>query len=114
MPRTTIAPSSRPWRYLAALLTATLLLGGCSVYKINIQQGNYLDDKTIARLETGMTRSQVRFVLGTPMIADSFHEDRWDYVFYIRQGRSGDVRRRHVVVYFDGDSVSRVEDGGWS
>ncbi len=95
---------------IAALAAVALLLGGCSVYRINIQQGNYLDDKSIGQVETGMTRSQVRFVLGTPMVADSFHDNRWDYVFYFRNGRSGETLRRHIVVYFDGDSVSRIED----
>ncbi len=114
MHRPATLPSPRPLRLLAVALLSCLLLGGCSIYRINIQQGNYLDDKTIARVEVGMSRSQVRFVLGTPMVADSFHQDRWDYVFYFRSGRTGDVRKRHVVVFFDGDSVSVIEDGGWT
>ncbi len=92
-----------------ATLAACLALAGC-VYKINIQQGNYLDDEMIADVAPGMTRSQVRFLLGTPMVADSFHADRWDYVFYFRHGKSGNERRRHVTVYFDGDSVARIDE----
>lgn len=56
-----------------------------------------------------MTRSQVQFLLGTPMVADSFHRDRWDYAYYFRQGRSKDVQQRWLVVYFDGDLVERIE-----
>ncbi len=115
MHRPSSLPAKRRTLPLAVILLAvSAMLGGCSIYRINIQQGNYLDDETISRVETGMSRSQVRFVLGTPMVADSFHQDRWDYVFYFRSGRTGDVRQRHVVVFFEGDSVVRVEDGGWS
>ena len=56
-----------------------------------------------------MTRSQVQFLLGTPMVADSFHRDRWDYAYYFRQGRSRDVDRRWLVVHFDSDRVARIE-----
>jgi len=55
-----------------------------------------------------MTRSQVRFLLGTPMIDDPFHRDRWDYVYYLRVGRDGASFKRWVSVFFDGDYVSRV------
>ena len=85
-----------------------LALGAC-VYRIDIQQGNLLEDTDIAQIEVGMTRSQVQFLLGTPMISDSFHRDRWDYAYYLRLGRSPDVERRWVVVYFENDRDARVE-----
>ncbi|MGD9292932.1 MAG: outer membrane protein assembly factor BamE, partial [Gammaproteobacteria bacterium] len=56
-----------------------------------------------------MTRSQVRFLLGTPMVEDLFNSNRWDYVYYLKIGRSGDVYRRHFVVYFEGDEAVRIE-----
>ena len=60
------------------------LLSACFLkpYKIDVQQGNFLDQEMVAKLKPGMTRSQVRFLLGTPLIADPFHPDRWDYVYY--------------------------------
>jgi len=61
------------------------------------------------QIEVGMTRSQVQFLLGTPMVADSFHRDRWDYAYYLRKGRSSDVARRWVVVYFENDRVSKID-----
>jgi outer membrane protein assembly factor BamE len=79
------------------------------VYRIDIQQGNLLDDEDIAQVEVGMTRSQVQFLLGTPMVSDSFHRDRWDYTYYLRRGRSPDADRRWLVVYFDNDRVERIE-----
>jgi outer membrane protein assembly factor BamE len=89
-------------------LLVTLSLSAC-VYRIDVQQGNLLDDEDVGQVQVGMTRSQVQFLLGTPMIADSFHRDRWDYAYYLRRGRSNDVVQRWIVVYFDEDRVARVE-----
>jgi outer membrane protein assembly factor BamE len=87
---------------------ASLALAAC-VYRIDIQQGNLLDEEDVNQVDLGMTRSQVQFLLGTPMIADSFHRDRWDYAYYYRRGRSPDAARRWVVVYFENDRVQRIE-----
>ena len=91
---------------LAAL--AALALTAC-VYRIDIQQGNLLDENDINQVDLGMTRSQVQFLLGTPMVSDSFHRDRWDYAYYYRRGRSPDADRRWVVVYFQNDRVQRID-----
>ncbi len=89
-------------------LGALLTCGGC-VYRINIQQGNFLKPEDIDRVQTGMTHSQVRFLLGTPMVRDSFDTDRWDYYYYLVKGHSRHKETRHVVVQFSNDKVARVE-----
>lgn len=98
--------SLRPIRFAALLLA--LCLSAC-VYKIDVQQGNLIDTDKIDQVEVGMTRKQVQFLLGTPMVSDTFHRDRWDYAYYLRHGRSDDVARRWFVVYFDGDRVARLD-----
>ena len=90
---------------LALILLAA---AGC-VYRIDIQQGNLLEEDVIEQVELGMTRSQVQFLLGTPMIADSFHQDRWDYTYYFRQGRSRDIDQRWLIVFFENDAVVRID-----
>jgi len=93
---------------LASLLT----LGGLSgcVHRINIQQGNFLDTEDIDRVAVGMTRVQVRALLGTPMVADPFVTNRWDYVYYLKLGRWEQAQQRHFIVYFDTtDKVERVD-----
>lgn len=87
---------------------AALALTAC-VYRIDIQQGNLLDENDINQVDLGMTRSQVQFLLGTPMVSDSFHRNRWDYAYYYRRGRSPDADRRWVVVYFENDRVQRID-----
>ncbi len=98
----------RPAAIAAAALVAALA-AGC-IYRMDIQQGNLLDVEQVEQLEVGMTRSQVRFLLGTPMVTDSFDAGRWDYVYSLRRGHSRDVERRHLIVWFEGDRVTRIEE----
>lgn len=95
-------------RRLFVLGFCALALAAC-VYRVDIQQGNLLKDKDISQVEVGMTRSQVQFLLGTPMVADSFHRERWDYAYSLRKGREQEIERRWIVVYFENDRVSKIE-----
>ena len=88
------------------LLGASISLASGCVYRINIQQGNFLDQAAVDTVKPGMTRSQVRYLLGTPMVADSFDKERWDYIYYLKKGRSRHVDSRRVTVYFEGDKVA--------
>lgn len=90
------------------VILAMLVLASACVYQAALSQGNLLDQEDIDQLEVGMTRSQVRFLLGTPMIDDPFHEDRWDYVYYLRIGREKATFKRWLSVYFEEDVVSEV------
>ena len=83
-------------------------LGTFKPYRIDIQQGNFLSADMVAQLKTGMTREQVRFVLGTPLVTDVFHADRWDYVYY-REFGSGRKDRRRLSVFFEDNKLSRFE-----
>src|SRR5437588_376281 len=74
-----------PLGAFTALLLASAL--SACVYRMNIQQGNYLEGKTVDQLQVGMTRSQVRYLLGTPLVPAVFDKDRWDYVYYFKHGR---------------------------
>ena len=94
-----------PSAVLATLLVS-LALDGC-VYRMDIQQGNFLEGKTVDRLEVGMTRTQVRFLLGTPMVPDIFDKDRWDYLYYFKRGRLSRPAQRHLAVFFKEDKVAR-------
>lgn len=95
-------------QHLTLVLVAALMSSGC-VYRINIQQGNYLDQVAVNQVKEGMTRSQVRYLLGTPMVADSFNKERWDYIYYLKKGRTRHVDSRRVTVYFDGEKVAKLD-----
>jgi outer membrane protein assembly factor BamE len=102
-------------------LAGLLVLGGCEAlqrtdsfmgiitpYRIDIVQGNAVTKEQAALLRPGLTRLQVRDVLGTPLVTDPFHASRWDYIFTLR--RPGALpQRRSVVIFFDGDVVKSVE-----
>src|SRR5438132_14345513 len=90
------------------LLAAGTLLSGC-VYRMNIQQGNYLEGRTVDQLQVGMTRSQVRYLLGTPMVPDAFDKERWDYLYFFKKGRLRKPEERHLIVFFKEDKVDKFE-----
>jgi len=92
---------------LIVTLTALLLASGC-VYQAALSQGNLLDQEDVDQVEVGMTRGQIRFLLGTPMIDDPFHDNRWDYVYFLRIGRDKAIFKRWVSVYFEDENVSEI------
>ena len=79
------------------------------IYRVDIQQGNAVDREMLDQLEIGMDRRKVRFILGTPLLADPFHQDRWDYVYSFRTGSEPAVRQR-VSLHFVDDRLARIED----
>jgi outer membrane protein assembly factor BamE len=94
-----------------ALLTSCQyvpMIPGITPYKIDIQQGNYVTQDMVAKLKPGMSKSQVRFALGTPLVVDAFHNDRWDYIYVLQKG--GQVREhRRIIVLFEQDKLLRIE-----
>jgi outer membrane protein assembly factor BamE len=106
---------------ISCALASALALGGCEAlqrtdslfgfitpYRIDIVQGNAITKEQAAALKPGLTRLQVRDLLGTPLMSDPFHAARWDYIFTLRRPNTA-VQRRSVVVVFDGDLVKSVE-----
>lgn len=84
------------------------MLPGLTPYRIDIQQGNYVTQDMLDKVKPGMSKAQVRFALGTPLIVDAFHSDRWDYVYELKKkGRI--VEHRRMVVQFADDKLVRIE-----
>jgi outer membrane protein assembly factor BamE len=81
---------------------------GLTPYKIDIQQGNFVSQEMLAQLKPGMSKEQVRFVLGTPLLADIFHSERWDYVYW-REAPSGKREQRRLAVFFADGKLERVD-----
>lgn len=84
------------------------ILPGLGPHKIDIQQGNVVTQDMVAKLKPGMTRSQVRFALGTPLVVDPFHSDRWDYV-YVMQKKGKVVEQRRIIAVFKDDKLTHIE-----
>jgi len=102
------AAAHRPGhKLLAGLLVSVLLLAGC-VYRLPIQQGNHLDHEKIAQVKPGMTRAQVRFLLGTPIVPGAFDNDRWDYTYYLKLRRLQVPKTLHATIFFKDDVVDHV------
>ncbi len=120
-----LSPSKRllRWRMLALTVLVTLIATGCSTkvddtqrtmmnsifrpYVPDIVQGNFISSEQYAKLEVGMSREQVRQILGTPLLASYFHANRWDYVFEFKRLSEKISKERRVTVFFDGDKVTK-------
>src|SRR5882762_10416919 len=102
-------PLRRTLRPLAVLLCLAALLGASAcIYHMPVQQGNHLDQTIVAQVKPGMTRAQVRYLFGTPMVPGGFENDRWDYEYYLKMKRLQTPRRGHVIVHFTKDLVDNV------
>ncbi|HET8706081.1 MAG TPA: outer membrane protein assembly factor BamE [Pseudomonadales bacterium] len=99
------------------LLTALFAgnLAGCSsvhfpgVFKIDIGQGNIINEDMIAKLKPGMTKHQVLYVMGSPMVQDTYAPDRWDYFYSLVKGKSEEVKKKHLILYFKGEELVKIE-----
>lgn len=78
------------------------------VYKLDVQQGNVVKQDMLARLKPGMDKKKVRFVMGTPLITDAFHQERWDYVYSFQPG-GGDRTTRRISLYFENELLARIQ-----
>ena len=86
------------------------LFGVLPIYRANVQQGNFVSKEMVSQLKVGMTPEQVRFVMGTPLLTDVFHAQRWDYPFRMRRG-DGQITTSHVSIFFKEGRVERFEGG---
>ena len=112
----------RPLRLALVAAAAIVVLSGCSTaggygnsllnaitpYKVSVVQGNFVSKEQVDALQKGMSRDQVRTVLGTPLVTSLFHADRWDYVFTLKR-QGVEPQQRHLTVYFRNDVMDRVE-----
>jgi outer membrane protein assembly factor BamE len=103
--------------FMLRVIVMIFLLAGCkqvpmlpslTPYKIDVQQGNYVNEEMVAKLKPGMTRAQVRFILGTPLVVDPFRTDRWDYVYLLKKGGAV-MEQRRIAVIFEHDKLKRIE-----
>ncbi len=115
----------KPYRTALLVLISALSFTACSSYnsvtqsvaqritpyRITIVQGNFVPREAAEQLTVGMSREQVKDILGAPLLTDIFHAQRWDYVFYFKRGAKEIVQPRHFIVYFEGDQLVRWTGG---
>ena len=93
---------------LAGLVGCGINFGFPGVYRINVEQGNVVTEEMVEQLRPGLNRRQVRYIMGTPLIEDSFHEDRWDYRYLLRNGNEL-LSETQLTLWFEDDELVRVE-----
>lgn len=108
-------PRATSYPTLALAICALLSLASCGnnfgfpgVYRINVEQGNVVTDEMVEQLRPGLNRRQVRYIMGTPLVEDAFHSDRWDYRYLLRNGNET-LSTTQLTLWFDGDELIRAE-----
>lgn len=97
-----------------SLALVAVVMSGCAnlqfpwVYRIVVQQGNIIEQKKVDQLELGMSKRQVQYIMGTPLVNDTFHDDRWDYIYQLQRGDEL-LRERRFTVYFENDQLVSYE-----
>ena len=94
-------------RVVALSIVATLMIGCLRVYVPDVQQGNVITQEMVDQLKVGMNRRQVQFILGTPLITDPFHQDRWDYYYSLKRGKKYRAKRT-LSLFFRGDELAEI------
>jgi outer membrane protein assembly factor BamE len=94
-----------------SLQSSDSFLGVITPYKVEVVQGNVVTKEQAEAIKPGMSRAQVRDILGSPLLTDAFHQDRWDYVFTIRR-QGAEPQHRRIVVLFDGEALKSIDTGG--
>lgn len=86
-----------------------VLTSACQPHRIDVQQGNRIKPEVLQQLKLGMNRNQVIYLLGTPLLQDAFHQNRWDYLYYLKPGNDK-ARQSAVTLYFEGDQLVKIDD----
>ena len=98
------------FRLVIFLSIATVLLFGCvQTYRIDIQQGNIVTPEQLEKVKPGMKMTEVRYLLGAPLVEDPFHTERWDYFYSFRSGETRQGERQRLTVFFDNGQLTKIE-----
>ena len=90
-----------------------LLLAGCTLYRADLQQGNVIDKEELDKLKIGMSKQQINFLLGTPLLVDPFHKDRWDYVYTLKTDNQRLQVKKHLTLIFSGDTLAQINNSNY-
>ena len=95
-------------RKIIILSLGLMLLTGCSIYKVDIRQGNVVDKEQLDKLQLGMTQQQVKFLLGTALLQDTFHQNRWDYIYTFTPGGEA-MQKERITLLFENGKLSHID-----
>jgi outer membrane protein assembly factor BamE len=93
---------------LSACGSAPKITSLLTPYRIDVRQGNYVTQEMVAQLQTGQSKDQVRYILGTPLVMDIYHAERWDYIYRFQPGR-GEAQQRRIAIIFSDGKLARIE-----
>lgn len=92
------------------LLLALATVAGCTIHRLDVQQGNVITEAAVKQLQPGMSFRQVRFIMGTPLVEDPFHPNRWDYVYTVQPGDTRAIQEsRRVAIFFQDEKIVKID-----
>ncbi len=95
---------------IALSLLILAVSAGCSIHKVDIQQGNIVSQEMMSQLKIGMKQDQIERLMGSPLIVDPFRRDRWDYIHSFKSGKSDAPRSQYrITLFFEGDQLARID-----
>jgi len=86
----------------------SLSLSSCSIYKMEVQQGNILSSEVVSQLKTGMMKAEVATLLGTPLLQDNFRSNRWDYIYFTKRGRAESFKKS-ITLFFQNEQLTKIK-----
>ena len=92
-----------------SIISLAFLVTGCTIYKMEVQQGNALSNETVSQLQRGMSKEQVAALLGNPLLQDNFRSNRWDYVYYNLRGKEVSSKKQNLTLFFQNDQLIQVK-----
>ena len=92
-----------------SIISLALLVTGCTIYKMEVQQGNALSNETVSQLQRGMSKEQVAALLGNPLLQDNFRSNRWDYVYYNLRSKEVSSKKQNLTLFFQNDQLIQVK-----
>lgn len=93
---------------IAWVILAILTLTACTLYRMDVRQGNYIAAETSSKLKIGMTKENVQDLLGTPTLTHFFEQERWDYYYYLRPGNGDPIQEKRISIFFKNNKVDRI------
>lgn len=94
-------------------ICVALAVSGCSIHRVDVQQGNVLEKEELDKLKKGMSKKQVMFLLGTPLLQDAFQTNRWDYIYTYKKGQETELDRKRLTLHFKNDTLQKIENKGY-
>lgn len=94
-------------------ICVVLATSGCSIHRVDVQQGNVIEKEELDKLKKGMSKKQVKFLLGTPLLQDAFHTNQWVYIYTYKKGQETASEKKRLILHFKNNILKTIDNKGY-